>query len=99
MLVTFSTKYYADIMMFGDVGVRLLKMMGQSGTVPGALVADDVETALKALNEALKQTPHSPETQEVDDDAEPVISINKRALPLIELLSVAMKEHSDVMWT
>jgi hypothetical protein len=97
MLVTFSTKYYADIVMFGDVGLSMLNMMGQSGTVPGAIVAEDVHTALDKLSVALKAAP-SPDPQEVDDDAEPPVSINKRALPLIELLTVAVKEHSDVMW-
>jgi hypothetical protein len=98
MLVTFSTKYYADIVMFGDVGLSMLNMMGQSGTVPGAIVAEDVHTALDKLNVALKAAPSLSEPQEVDDDAEPPVSINKRALPLIELLTVAVKEHSDVMW-
>ena len=34
MLVTFSCPAYANIMMFGDVAVRLLELMGHSGTVP-----------------------------------------------------------------
>ena len=42
MLVTFSSPAYADITMFGDVAVRLIKMMGHSGTIPSALLAEDV---------------------------------------------------------
>jgi hypothetical protein len=34
MLVTFSCPAYASITMFGDVAVRLLKLMGHSGTGP-----------------------------------------------------------------
>ena len=34
MLVTFTTNAYADITMFGDVALAMLKMMGHSGTVP-----------------------------------------------------------------
>ena len=49
MLVTFSCPVYADITMFGDVAVRLLKMMGHSGTVPSAIVAADVPAALERL--------------------------------------------------
>jgi hypothetical protein len=41
MLVTFTTEAYADITMFGDVAVALLKMMGHSGTVPSAIRAED----------------------------------------------------------
>ena len=49
MLVTFSCSAYADITMFGDVAVRLLKLMGHSGTVPGAILAEDVQAALECL--------------------------------------------------
>jgi hypothetical protein len=41
MLVTFRTEAYADILMFGDIAVQLLKLMGHSGTAPGTLVAED----------------------------------------------------------
>ena len=46
MLVTFTTDAFADITMFGDVGLALLKMMGHSGTVPSAILAADVPVAL-----------------------------------------------------
>ena len=32
MLVTFESRSYADITMFGDVAVHLLHLMGHSGT-------------------------------------------------------------------
>jgi len=40
MLVTFTTKTYSDITMFGDIALDLLKRMGHSATVPGAVKAD-----------------------------------------------------------
>ena len=45
MLVTFKTDAHADIMMFGDVALTLLKLMGLSGRVPGALLAEEIPTA------------------------------------------------------
>jgi hypothetical protein len=54
MLVTFSCPAYADITMFGDVAVRMLKLMGHSGTVPGALLAEDVPAALERLRSAIE---------------------------------------------
>jgi len=39
--------------MFGDVAVDLLKLMGHSGTVPGAIRAEDVEAALSRLRAGL----------------------------------------------
>ncbi len=40
MIVTFRSKAHADIIMFGDIAIKLLKLMGHSGTVPGALLAE-----------------------------------------------------------
>jgi hypothetical protein len=53
MLVTFTTKAYADITMLGDVAIAMLKMMGHSGTVPGAIRAEEVPEALSRLTAAI----------------------------------------------
>jgi hypothetical protein len=99
MLVTFSTSAYADITMFGDVAVRLLRLMGHSGTVPGALLEQDVGAALRRLEAgvaAYEEEAPSQATQEESD--EPRVSLRTRALPLIDLLRAAEKEKVDVMW-
>ncbi len=101
MLVTFSCPAYADITLFGDVAIRLLKIMGHSGTVPSALLADDVPAALARLEaaiEAEKQSSQSTEVPAEDDDDEPVVSLAHRALPLIELLKAAAEDKCNVMW-
>ncbi|NNJ91650.1 MAG: DUF1840 domain-containing protein, partial [Gammaproteobacteria bacterium] len=54
MLVTFSCPVYADITMFGNLAIKLLKLMGHSGKVPSALLAEDVPTALERLEAALE---------------------------------------------
>lgn len=55
MLVTFTTDAYADVTMFGDVAQTMLKMMGHSGTVPSAILAQDVPEALRRLTAAVDQ--------------------------------------------
>lgn len=97
MLVTFTTKTYPDITMFGDVAQTLLKMMGHSTTVPGAILAADVPAALARLKDAIDTAKDSPPVPD-DDEEEPVVSIAHRALPLIELLDAAMKADANVMW-
>ena len=100
MLVTFSCPASADITMFGDVAVHLLKIMGHSGTVPSALVAADVPAALERLEAAVhteEQSPAREENAEVEDD-ERAVSLAHRALPLIELLKAAAKADCSVMW-
>jgi hypothetical protein len=100
MLVTFSCNAYANITMFGDVAVRLLKMMGHSGTVPGALLAEDVPAALARLEAAVaaNEQMSAPEKSGQSVDDEPPVSLSHRALPVIELLKAAVKEECNVMW-
>ena len=97
MLVTFTTDAYADITMFGDVGVAMLKMIGHSGTVPSAILAADVPAALSRLTAGVDAAKAAPSVDHEDED-EPQVSLSHRALPLIDLLTAAVKEGCDVMW-
>lgn len=97
MLVTFTTKTYADITMFGEVALAMLKMMGHSGTVPGAIRAEDVPNALSLLTAAIDANKTLPPVEDKNDDA-PVVSMANRALPLIDLLTAAAKSGNYVMW-
>ncbi len=97
MLVTFTTDAYADITMFGDIAVALLKMMGHSGTVPSAILAADVPAALSRLTAGIKAVKAMPSVDDKDED-EPQVSLSHRALPLINLLTAAAQVGCDVMW-
>lgn len=101
MLVTFTTNAYADITMFGDVALNMLRMMGHSETVPGAILAEDVPAALDRLKREVGALDAAPAPRDPDADRngdEPPVSLTKRALPLIELLTAAAQRKSDVMW-
>lgn len=103
MLVTFKTSAYANITMFGDVAVTLIKLMGHSGTVPGAILAEDIPRALSQLKHAVTQNPDSPldpaaSAADDDDDDQVHVSLAHRALPLIELLSAAVEADENVVW-
>ncbi|KKN18783.1 hypothetical protein LCGC14_0952240 [marine sediment metagenome] len=95
MIVTFKTKSYADITMFGDIAVSLLKMMGHSGTVPSAMKSADIEAALGRLKAGLDVNKTSDTEGEEEDQS---VSLSKRALPLIALFESAMDNDDDVMW-
>ncbi len=85
--------------MFGDVAIHLLKLMGHSGTVPGALLAEDVPEALANLKTAVETEKAAQTQSEQDKDSEEKkVELDVRAYPLIELLTAAAKEHCDVMW-
>lgn len=103
MLITFKSDAYADITMFGDVAKRLIKIMGHSGTVPGAILAQDVPAALDRLKRVMdveKSAASVPteNAQDKDLDDDQAVSLAYRALPLIELLTAAAKKNRDVMW-
>ena len=97
MIVTFTTKNYADITMFGDVAQTLLKMMGHSTNVPGAILAADVPAALERLKKAINAENTLPPDPDTDEE-EPAVSIAHRAFPLIELLAAAVKADANVTW-
>ncbi|KTD07002.1 DUF1840 domain-containing protein [Legionella jamestowniensis] len=100
MLVTFYSEAYENIVMFGHIAQHLLKLMGHSGAVPGAILAKDVPDALSRLQQGIeneKNPPSTPETGNNDDD-EPPVSLAHRALPLINMLKAASTKQCNVMW-
>jgi hypothetical protein len=103
MLVTFKTEAHASITMFGDVAVTLLRLMGHSGTVPGALMPEDIPAALERLQASVAANPDAtldPESAggREDEGEGSHVSLAHRALPLIELLAAAKKQKKYVLW-
>jgi uncharacterized protein DUF1840 len=105
MLVTFRTKRYANITMFGDVAKQLLELLGHSGTIPSAIKAEDVPAAIARLEAGLSQrrateAADAPESDRGHDDpdAPRKVRLAQRAAPLLELLRAAAAKKADVMW-
>jgi hypothetical protein len=96
VLVRFDSKA-GQLTTFGDVAVKLLKMMGQSGSVPGALLAQDIPAAVGRLRKAVGAE-REPDAREDSDDEEPKVNLRQRAFPLIELLERAAQTGADVIW-
>lgn len=91
--------------MFGDVAVKLLKLMGHTGTVPSAILPADIPEALRRLQMAVAadELANAAEGQagdfdELEESDEPVVSLRQRAFPLIQLLEAAARERVAVMW-
>ncbi|ODN68119.1 DUF1840 domain-containing protein [Methylophaga muralis] len=95
MIVTFSSKASANITMLGDVAKDMLKIMGHSGTVPGAFQPQDLPRALENLQKAVDSSAAADQDPE-DGEFKPGLS--QRALPLINLLKAAIDANVDVMW-
>ena len=103
MLVTFRTKAHPDITMFGDVALRLLKTMGHSGTVPSAMLPQDIPAALRRLRAALASdegtAPLERPAGQDDEAEEDRVSLKNRAAPLMQLLEAAERRKVPVTWT
>ena len=105
MIVRFSTRAGA-LTMHGDAAVALLRAMGHSGTVPGAILAADLPAALASLRRALEAqarvVPVAPAPDEDADDGEeerePPVTLGMRAVPLIDMIETAIARGSDLMW-
>jgi hypothetical protein len=105
MIVKFSTRAGA-LTMHGDAAVALLKAMGHSGTVPGAILAQDLPTALKQLRGALAElaaqpaAPPPPPGRDDDEELErePPVTLQMRAVPFLDMLETAIARGSDLMW-
>lgn len=104
MLVRFDSDV-GSITMFGDVAVKLLKLMGHSGTVPSAVLAEDIPAALARLNAALEGIADARESQgraeadpEKEEEGEATVSLKRRAHPLVDLLARAAEQDCDVTW-
>jgi hypothetical protein len=106
MIVRFSTRVGA-FTMHGDAAVTLLRAMGHSGTVPGAILTADLPAALTRLRAALaahvdEPPPTEPDAwEDANQDAEkraPPISLRTRAVPLVDMIETAIARDSDLMW-
>lgn len=97
MIIEFSGEHTGSVLMFGKVATDLLKMMGQSGNDEGAISAPDVSSALEKLKASLSRVPED-ESDNDDDIEEKEVSLQTRAVPLINLLEKSAASGGYVMW-
>lgn len=105
MILKFSTRF-GQLTMHGDAALALLRAMGHTGTVPGAILAADLPEALTRLERVIESSGDSNPTaappadgrDEDEAEREPVITLRKRALPLQDMLRTAIARDSDLMW-
>jgi hypothetical protein len=111
MIVSFVTAN-GHLQMHGEAAVALLRLMGHSGTVPGAILAAGLPEALAALRGGLETSgdavvpappprPESGDDTDDDDAHKPSIEavrLRTRAVPLLALLERAIAAGSDLMW-
>lgn len=102
--IRFSSKAGANVTMDERIALELIRMMGHSGAVPGAILGDKLNPALTALRQRLAsaaaeqdETRAAGSDDDDDDDAQHV-ALSTRAFPLLQLMEAADKRHQDLMW-
>jgi hypothetical protein len=100
MLVRFSSTETESITMFGDIAVRLIKMLGASGDIPGAISAKDIPNAIRQLktNLQMQEPVVNGGAATNEGDREPPIGLDTRAHPLIDILQRSAAADAPVMW-
>ncbi len=105
MIVNFSTRF-DRLTMFAEPALALLNLLGHSASIPGAMLAADLPSALARLRSGLAQSGHvpspapAPGTEDEDDQRrrDPPVDLATRAVPLIAMIERAIAGGSDLMW-
>ena len=106
MLVTFSSKAGADILMLGEHAKPLLRIAGKIIETPfparGVFSADQLPDAIARLERASQadqgSEPSVDEDNDGDDDGKIDVSLRQRAFPLLDLMRCAEKSGHPVLW-
>lgn len=98
MIVTFHSKDYYPITMFGEAALQLIEKMGCTPKVPGAIYAEDVPQALWQLQQNLEDLPQDVTAPAAAEPAEVSVSLHTRAVPLLEMLRGAAKKQHNISW-
>jgi hypothetical protein len=108
VIVTFQSPASGDVIMFGDVAQRMMKLMGKEPSDKGIVTVEQLPDAIARIKAAIEEDKHdragkSPEDMPQTEKAEgggsrPFVSLSQRALPLLELLEWSLKKQKPVVW-
>ena len=92
MLYKFKSKVTGDLIMLEPDAKRLLKIMGREDQVKGIFLADQLASAIVALESAVVLE----ELEGVQDLKQ--ISLRQRSLPMLKMLKQCKDQSADVVW-
>lgn len=108
MLVVFKSKAAADVLMFAEHAMPILRAAGRSYPegLPerGVFTAEQLPAAIQGIEHAVGQDRENEHALHDDEDREPdhpisqAVSFKQRAFPLLDMLRQAHKSGDPVLW-
>ncbi|WP_341668116.1 DUF1840 domain-containing protein [Alcaligenes sp. SDU_A2] len=108
MLVVFKSKAAANVLMFVEHAMPILRAAGRSypDGLPerGVFTAEQLPSAIKGIEHAVgqdrenEQSPHEDEDREPDHPISQAVSFKQRAFPLLDMMREANKSGDPVLW-
>lgn len=112
MIVTFQSPASGDVIMFGDVAQRMMKLMGKDATDKGIITVEQLPDAIARLKAAIEEDKQQRAGLQDDDlpqtepdrskgsaaSSRPFVTLTQRAVPLLELLEWSLKKQKPVVW-
>jgi len=105
MLYKFKSKAAGDLIMLEPNGRRVLQIIGKDPGPQGIILPEEMAAAAKALEEAIvkeeAQQKAALDEARARGEAPPkfeAISLRQRAVPFLDMLRRASKEHKEIVW-
>ena len=105
MIYKFKSKAAADVIMMGDSGDQILRLLGREPSSKGIVEHAALTAAISTLELAVAQDEAAFAHAQAEAEAagEPIprregISLRQRAWPLLELMRHSLKAQQDVVW-
>lgn len=108
MLITFRSQAAGDVVMFGNVAMQMLRIIGKEPADKGIITVVQLPDAIAALKEAITAD-KAPRTEhnitgkvkcdnKPDDGQDQFVSASQRAQPLVQLFEWSLKDEKPVLW-
>lgn len=98
MLVTFKSSASSDVIMFGDVAVKMMEILGKDPSDKGIITVENLPDAIAKLKAAIGADVQIRGKAISDANGDDPVSIAQRALPLVELFEWSLKQGVPVVW-
>lgn len=105
MIYRFKSKAAADVIMLGESGDQILRLLGREPSPQGIVEHAALGAAISALELAVAQDEAAFAQRQAEAEAEglPIprregVSLRQRAWPLLELMRLSLRDEQDMVW-